>query len=99
LEGDQLFGRRITPSGWLKLGGLAFVVLAILFIICAPLTTISVRVDLPPPTATSKPMTASEWVGLLFVLNAALLFLILLGAAVWLVMRTAIKIVRAQPKI
>src|SRR5258708_4986633 len=96
----KLFGRRITKSGWLKLSGLALVVLVIILLVCAPLTTISVKIDLPPTSMRPRPPTSSEWLtffALIFGgLVAASLFV---GVPIWLVVRTARKIMQAQPKV
>jgi len=97
-----MFGRRITGSGWLKLSALAFAVVFVVFIISAPLGRFTVRVDLPPATATPRPMTL--WDGLMGlawatgVLLVIGLLLVVVVTAIWLVIRTARKIIQAQPR-
>jgi hypothetical protein len=97
-----MFGRRFNSSGLLKLGALALAVLFVLFVICAPLATISIKIDLPPTDATPKPMTSADWLfQIAWVVGALLTIGLVVGlviAAVRLVIRTALKIIRAQPK-
>ena len=97
-----MFGRRFTRSGWIKLRGLAFVVALILFIILAPLSSFTIRVSLPSASATPKPVTQAEWLGML---GGELIFLLVLAllvglvtTSVLLVVRTAQKIIREQPR-
>jgi hypothetical protein len=100
MSGDMnLFGRRITRSGWLKLGGLASVVLFIVFIFCAPLVTISVKIDLPPASANLRPATSSDWLTFFaWLFGAMAAVIVLIGMPIWLVVRAARKIIQAQPK-
>ena len=94
-----MFGRQISRSGWLRLIGLAVLVISAIVLACAPLATISIRVDLPPASAAPRTPTASEVMAalswLIAELNAACL---VIGVPVWLVIRTARKIIQSQPK-
>jgi hypothetical protein len=95
----NLFGRRITRSGWLQLGGLALVVLVVLAILCAPLPTISVKIDLPPASANPQPATSSDWLTFFAWLFGALAATtLLIGIPIWFVVMVARKIIKAQPK-
>lgn len=99
-EGDcKLFGRRITKSGWLSLSVLVLAVLVMIFLVCAPLATISVKIDLPPASATPRPPTPSEWLTMFaFTFGGLAAVFLLVGVPIWLVVGTARRIIRAQPK-
>jgi flagellar biogenesis protein FliO len=74
-------------------------VAVVIFIIVAPLITISVTIDLPPASATQKPISTLEWVAMIGLDVGALLGAILfIGLPAWLVVRTARKIIENQPK-
>ena len=95
-----MFGRRITKSGWLRLSLLALVVLAMIFLLCAPIATISVKIDLPPASATPRPPTSSEWLTMFaFIIGGLAGVFLLVGVPIWLVVRTATRIIRDQPKV
>jgi hypothetical protein len=93
-----MLGRRLTTKGWLQLGALGVAVLTLLFLICAPLATVSIRLDLPPASAARHPITSSQWIGLAEVLGFLLASIGVPILIIWLVIRTALRIVRAQPK-
>lgn len=88
-----MFGRRFTRTGWLQLGALAFAVLAVLFLIFAPVGTVSIGLDFAP--AQALPMSFVDW-GMLIAI--ALVALSMVGVLIWLVVWTARKIIRAQTK-
>jgi len=94
-----MFGRRITRSGWLQLGALAFAVFAVLFLIFAPITTVSITLDLPPAGATPKPVEPRDLFALAGLDAVVLAFIGVVAALVWLVIWTARRIIGAQPKI
>lgn len=56
-----MFGRRISRSGWLKLTGLAVVVILVIGLVCAPIATVGIRVDLPPASTVPRTPAATEW--------------------------------------
>ena len=97
-----MFRRRFTKKGWLQLSALAAAALALLFLIVAPLATLTVRIDLPAVSASSKPMPTSELLAAIGGLTIAFLVICLwVGAIValtWLAPKMARKIIEAQPK-
>jgi predicted Co/Zn/Cd cation transporter (cation efflux family) len=97
-----MFGRRLTRAGSLKMLGLALASLAWIFMLCAPLASISIRVDLPP-AAKAVTLTSPEWVTLfalpLGVMAAVAAFIALfIALPVWMVVVTARKILRTLPR-
>ena len=95
-----MFGRKFTKSAWLKLGGLTLAVFALVFIVCAPLATVTVRIDLPPASITPKPPSASEWlIAIALPIGAFATVSLLIVAAIWLIVRTARKIILSQPEL
>ena len=94
-----MFGRRISRSAWLKLVGLAVVAILAIVLACAPMASISIRVDLPPASAVPRTPTASEWLAsLAWLIGGLAVMCLVFGVPVWLVIRTARKIIRSQPK-
>lgn len=94
-----MFGRQITRSGWLKLAALAVGVAVFVFLISAPLMTISVKVDLPPATGAQEPTPLSDWLQMFAWIGGfvAGLFLLIICPC-WLIIRTATKIIQREPK-
>jgi hypothetical protein len=94
-----MFGRRFTRKGWVQLSALALVVLIVLIILVAPMATITIRIDLPPATAKPEPVKLSDWLTLFALLvGAPIAAILLFGLPLWLVIRTASRIIRAQPR-
>ena len=93
-----MFGRRMTRSGRLKLIGLAFAALAFILVLIAPLATISIKVDLPPASGPTRSPTPAEWgTGAAFVLVSLFALVAMIGVPIWII-RSAWKIIMAQPK-
>ena len=93
-----MFGRRISRSAWLKLIGLAVVVILAIALACAPMAMISIRVDLPPVSAVPRTPTSSEWLAALaWLIGGLAAVYLVLGVPVWLVVRIAMKIIWSQP--
>jgi hypothetical protein len=94
----KLFGRRITRAGWLKLSGLAFLVLVVVLLAVAPLSTVSVRIELPPTSQTPGPPTSSAWLGMLvFLFGWLTAVALVIGLSIWLMVGTVWKIIQAEP--
>ena len=79
------------------MGCLALAVLALVILLCAPLSTVTIRVDLPP--ADAAPMSGSDWlVFLAWVCGGLVVVPLIIGVPIWLVIRTARRIILAQPE-
>jgi hypothetical protein len=88
----------ITRSGWIRLGALAFIVALGLFILCAPMATMSITVSLPPSSTAPTPPTPAEWFNFALILGGVLGLIGLIVFAIWLAIRTARGILRDQPR-
>lgn len=97
-----MFGRRFTKKGWLQLGALAVAVVALLLVIVAPLATVRVRVNLPArsPHPSPPPPAESLRIAAIYAVELAVFCLVLgvIALLAWLLLRTARRIIRAQPK-
>jgi hypothetical protein len=97
-----MWGRRFTRSGWLQLSALTLAVLTLVFFVFAPVATVSVSLDLPPASATPEPTPVGEVVQLAGMQAVGFVVIGLavgvVAALVWLVIWTARRIIRAQPK-